>query len=610
MALSANERFAGVEDEFRVSANDGRSVLIEELVARSERFFFDESAHVPIFEPDYQTERRGWRIWTWYGGTLYHDYDVQGSLVEATTPLNLLSQGAETLVRSIMTQRAQLAELCRGHNVVGVSTHLSMTLDSAFGGDDLCRFEMPVPSNAFVSVPAQKLGADIALLATQTVSPVIAYLLFNRTPQKGALYRPRKQRRMELCLPYVVDPDQMRAGFAFWFAAVDCFTGLIKSDLGHHRDWIERYSAEDYYRGVLEQMPHVLRGVHYQRPAYYLGYQLGSSQELKVMEDGSRTPIETESGSMTVVDLGREWVGFVMERSPRFAASPELPLVLDFLHGRKVPAVDRVSASPPLRMDMDSMEETLGGSIRSYLARHRVDEVASVHIRFLESPSRVVNPYSRRLPLRVVRNLGKELEWNHITFEVIEEDEYAITQHLLEVPLAEVEEYVRAEEYCGSPYVYLAEIRRWVKARHTAPNPRSIFAYGTLMSPEENARRFGAAIRSVRRAHAYGEVYDFGEYPVLMESPRSGVVPGVVLGISNFEETVARFDVYEGGNEPNPIFIRALREVVVEDFHRVTTWVYIGNKNNRFVSGRMRKAPRLTSIWTKPGLRSSALPSG
>ena len=241
MGLSSEERFAGVEDEFQITNQDGGGVLLDELVRRSERFFFNEADHVQVVSTSTGSYSSSGRIWSWYGGTLYHDYDATGSLIEATTPLTLLTDGVCTLVNKVVTQRAQILELCDKCQIVGVSTHLNITLDSLFAGDDLCRFEVPVPSDTFVSVSAQKLGADIALLASQTVSPVIALLLFNRKPKKGALYRPRRNRRMELCLPFVTEPSQMRVGFAFWFAVVDHITKLIKEDLQKHSNWQTRF---------------------------------------------------------------------------------------------------------------------------------------------------------------------------------------------------------------------------------------------------------------------------------------------------------------------------------------------------------------------------------
>jgi hypothetical protein len=126
------------------------------------------------------------------------------------------------------------------------------------------------------------------------------------------------------------------------------------------------------------------------------------------------------------------------------------------------------------------------------------------------------------------------------------------------------------------------------------------------MAPDEVTRRFGAAITLSRSAHFYGDVFDFGEYPVLMENPSGGVVPGVLLDISNFEEAAARFDVYEGANDPCPVFFRSLREVAVEGFRRIPAWVYLGNRNNRFVRDRLPKARRLTALWNKPGLRKDS----
>jgi len=603
MSISGSERFAGVEDEFRVTDSDGRGVLIDELIRCSERFFFNEAVHVPIVRGDLQREHGSGRIWTWYGGTLYHDYDAAGSLVEATTPLVLLSDGVDTLVNRVLVQRAQLLELCGHCHITGVSTHLNLTLDSSFAGDDLCRFEVPVPSDEFVSVPAQKLGADIALLATHTVSPILALFLFNRNPRKGALYRPRKNRRMELCLPYVTEPDQMRAGFAFWFATVDYFTGMIKADLSRHRYWQARYQSPEYFRVLLPRLPVVIRDVTYQRPNYVLGYQISSSQEANVMEKGSQAVIGTDQGEMTVKELGKTYVQLLSRDILRLGGAGVLSLINDYLSGHRTLMVDLEGVPRFFNISAGFVETVTGKTARVFLGEHRVAEPATIHLRFLESPCRLLNAYSRRLPMRLTRNLGTRLDWNHITLEVIEEEEYTVIQHLLEVPLSEVPDYLRVEDYCGTPYVFLAEIQRWTKAVNTVPNPRAIFAYGTLMSPEQNERRFGAAITEVRRGHAYGEAYDFGDFPVMIDDPAGAIVPGVVIALSNFEETAGQFDVYEGSNDPNPVFIRVIREVMTENLHRVPVWIYVGNRNNRYVASRLAKARRLTALWKKHGFR-------
>lgn len=603
MVILGNERFVGVEDEFRATGSDGRGVLIDELARHSERFFFDESSHVPIIEGNQQPEQGSGRIWTWYGGTLYHDYDAVGSLVEATTPLVLLSDGVDALVNLVLTQRAQLLELCGECQITGVSTHLNLTLDSHFAGDDLCRFEVPVPSDEFVSIPAQKLGADIAMLATHTVSPILALLLFNRNPRKGALYRPRKNRRMELCLPYVTEPDQMRAGFTFWFAAVDYYTNLIKADLSGHRNWQERYQSPDYFRTLLPRLPVVIRDVAYQRPNYVLGYQIGSSQEINVMEAGSQASIGTDQGEMTVVDLGKIYMELLSHDILRFGGNKILSLIEDYLTGQKSPMVDLDGEPRYFHLSAEFVKAATGKTSKIFLGEHRVTEPATIHLKFLKAPCRVLNTYSRRLPMRLIRNLGTRLDWNHITLEVVEEEEYTVTQHLLEVPLGEVADYLRAEDYCGTPYVFLAEIQRWTRAVSTVPNPRAIFAYGTLMSPEQNQRRFGAVVTDLRRGHAYGEAYDFGDFPVMIDDPSGGIVPGVIITLGNFEETAGQFDIYEGSNDPNPVFIRVIREIMIEGFHRVPAWIYVGNKNNRYVADKLLKARRLTAVWSKHGFR-------
>jgi len=89
----------------------------------------------------------------------------------------------------------------------------------------------------------------------------------------------------------------------------------------------------------------------------------------------------------------------------------------------------------------------------------------------------------------------------------------------------------------------------------------------------------------------------------MIDDPAGGIVPGVVIALSNFEETAGQFDVYEGSNDPNPVFIRVIREVMTENLHRVPVWIYVGNRNNRYVASRLAKARRLTALWKKHGFR-------
>ncbi len=109
--VSEQQRYAGVEDEFRVTSANGRPIYVDELFSKSQRFFFDEFGHVPIFEPVLDAELAGGRIWAWHGGTFYHDYDAIGPLVEATTPLTPLSRGIKGLVDNVLAHRAQLVDL-------------------------------------------------------------------------------------------------------------------------------------------------------------------------------------------------------------------------------------------------------------------------------------------------------------------------------------------------------------------------------------------------------------------------------------------------------------------------------------------------------------------
>lgn len=605
MSVSEHQRYAGVEDEFRVTTM-GRPIYVDELFSKCRRFFFDESGHVPIFEPVPDPDTIGGRIWTWYGGTFYHDYDSLGPLIEATTPLTSLDKGMEALVDNVLAQRAQLLELGRGADVLGVSTHANLLLDSHFQGQDLCEFKTAVPSNAFVSAEAQKLGADIALVAAHTISPVIAYLLFNHKPRKGALYRPRKRRRIELCLPYVPEPDQMRVGLLVWFAAVDYITDLIKADLGEHKDWAARYQNPEYYRVILSKFPFVVSNVKFRRPDFYLGYEIDGGMEEAVMLHGSSASIETEGGDINIVDLAKACVELFSEKLASMATRTQLSLLEDFLGGRRELSVDLKEAPESFHLDHAYIKRLTGKDASGYLNKHEVDELASVHLKFLRSPLRTIKPCSRISPCRVARNLGKEVEWDFINLELVEERESVVKRYLLEVPLYQADHYLKLEENFTNSEAFFDAISPWIRATTTIPNPRRIFAYGTLTNPRRDRHRFGVTVTSVRSASAYGEAYDFGDYPVLVENSRTSVVPGVVLSLLDFEEAGSKFDFYEGCHYPNPLFVRALRQVILDHAEIATSWVYVGNMNNRLVREKLKTAQRLSEAWAKVCMRPAA----
>jgi hypothetical protein len=67
---------------------------------------------------------------------------------------------------------------------------------------------------------------------------------------------------------------------------------------------------------------------------------------------------------------------------------------------------------------------------------------------------------------------------------------------------------------------------------------------------------------------------------VVIENQRASVVLGMLLALLSFEAAASRLDAYEGCNDSDPPFIRALREVLLDGFEKTTAWVYVGNRNN------------------------------
>jgi gamma-glutamylcyclotransferase (GGCT)/AIG2-like uncharacterized protein YtfP len=350
-------------------------------------------------------------------------------------------------------------------------------------------------------------------------------------------------------------------------------------------------------------MPVVIQDIRYQKPSYVLGYQLESSLEQQVMERGSNSLIPTDQGEMNILDLANQYAELLEKSISFFGGDEVISTLSEYIGGRRALNVDMDGTPRFFSLSNEFVEITTGLSTRAFLKSQPLDNPASIYLKFLQSPCRLLNAYSRRLPMRLIRNIGTKIGWNHITLEIIEEDEFTVKQHLLEVPLSDVDEYFSAEDYSGTPYWFLAEIGKWTKAVNSIPNPRAVFAYGTLMSAEQNSTRFGAVVTTVQDGHAYGEAFDFGDFPVMLDNPDGGIVPGVLISMSNFEDSVARFDQYEGCNEPNPIFFRVIRDVMVQSHMRKKAWIYVGNANNNYVAGKLLRARRMSSIWTKKGFR-------
>jgi len=399
----------------------------------------------------------------------------------------------------------------------------------------------------------------------------------------------------------------MRVGLLIWFAAVDHITELIKADLRAHKDWAERYQSPDYYRIILSKFPFVVSNVKFRRPSFYLGYEIAGGVEEEVMERGSKAVIGTESGHINIIDLTKAYVDFFSEKLATMANKQQIALIEDFLEGRRELSIDLNEVPRSLHLDPAYIRRATGKDIYSFLDKHEVDELASVHLKFLRSPFRIIKPYSRVSPVRIVRNLVKEIEWDFINLELVEEWESVVTRYLLEVPLHRTDEYLKLEEDFTKIHIFLDRIKPWIKTTTEIPNPRRLFAYGTLMDSQRNQQQFSVIVTSVNKAHACGEAYDFGDYPVLIENSRTSVVPGVVLSLLDFEEAASRLDLYEGCDYPNPLFVRALRRVISDHFENTPSWVYIGNRNNTLVREKLKTAHRLSEAWAKTSMRPAAI---
>lgn len=120
-----------------------------------------------------------------------------------------------------------------------------------------------------------------------------------------------------------------------------------------------------------------------------------------------------------------------------------------------------------------------------------------------------------------------------------------------------------------------------------APVTHHLFVYGTL-SPRHAPPEIAATVRRLRPlgpASVRGRLYDLGEYPGAILSPRSrSVIRGEVFELPSDAQTLSSLDNYEGfepGKPGSSLFVRQTRTVDMDDGTRLRCWVYVYNGDTR-----------------------------
>ncbi|MBI4499084.1 MAG: gamma-glutamylcyclotransferase [Chloroflexi bacterium] len=617
-------RISGWEDEFRIT-DGARTYTLEDLLPRSQRPFFAQLKHALVGErkpilslmdedvdiSDYDTTMVNC-VWTWYGGKLY---DEQDGLVEACTPPVRLSRSpVEHLAHQILVGRAQLAELAAGLKVDGMSSQLNVMLDAEFQGADLCNERQfaddRVPTQGMTRGRAQKLGADLGKILVRTVGPVVAYLFFTSTQRKGAIYRPRGHRRLELTLPFVARNDQIVAGALFWFAAVEHTTRLIKEDLSRYGDgFAAEFRQPDYYERILARLPVVVQEVKLKtHVSFRLGYEVNGGYEAQIMDQGSDAVIATNLGPLRVADLAEQYLQ-LFGREIANAGRPEHRRILeDFISGARIPSVDLKRPHRHISLPQ-YIRAHLPDGPTAFLERLPVDPQEYPLAALVQEPTRwAAGPPGSRT---VRRNLGDYLEWHLIRMEVIAEDAAAGTVQVarLEIPRDDLAEYLRLERAAHTGERLWEIAQRWAVTTQTLPYPRQIFTYGTFMSEALVQRTCGVAVVRRQEARLPGTLYDLGSFPVLVESfTDRAAVHGFLIEVDDFDQFLREADLYEGAMEPAPYFLRVVRQVTLSDGSTALAWAYLGNANHPEIRECLAAAHALPSgHWTPPEMAPSTL---
>jgi gamma-glutamylcyclotransferase (GGCT)/AIG2-like uncharacterized protein YtfP len=100
-----------------------------------------------------------------------------------------------------------------------------------------------------------------------------------------------------------------------------------------------------------------------------------------------------------------------------------------------------------------------------------------------------------------------------------------------------------------------------------------LFTYGTLRTTSkiEEALVLRANAKHIAHGTLHGRLFDLGEYPGIIYSPRKlDLVVGDVFELTNPEKVLAYLDAYEGDE-----YDRRQYWITLDDGSRVRAWVYV-----------------------------------
>ncbi len=138
------------------------------------------------------------------------------------------------------------------------------------------------------------------------------------------------------------------------------------------------------------------------------------------------------------------------------------------------------------------------------------------------------------------------------------------------------------------------------------------FVYGTLLPGQPNFYYWGDTILSQETAVFHnGRLYDLGNYPMLIEAPGKPVVGALItVEPTRYQTVLTRLDQLEEYDPEQPdqcSYIRAKRDVAMENGCTQTAWVYIGQwqfqsdipviKNGNWVEHVSHKQATVNQWW-------------
>ena len=110
-----------------------------------------------------------------------------------------------------------------------------------------------------------------------------------------------------------------------------------------------------------------------------------------------------------------------------------------------------------------------------------------------------------------------------------------------------------------------------------------LFVYGTLLNVNILKKRWEIIPTDIKKANIKGSLYRAGWFPIYIDEGED-IIFGKLFTIENLNNFLLELDYYENciDNDPNSLYHREIKEIILENNEKNKGWVYRRKPNSKW----------------------------